>query len=170
MNPMSSTPNRPVPLDARHDCSGFSCGEPALDNFLFRYALANDRAGAAKTFVVIDGEGKVIAFYSLAAGQVEYTDAPERLKKGLSRNPIPILLLARLAVDTRWQKRGIGRSLVRDTIRKFVKASQLIGIRALVVQAKNEAAATFYRSIAFEPFPADPLRLALLWKVARSSL
>jgi GNAT superfamily N-acetyltransferase len=167
---MPSTPNSPVPIGTGHDCSAFSCGEPALDGYLLRYALTNDRAGAAKTFVVTGEGDEVIAYYSLAAGQVTYSDAPERLKKGLSQNPVPIILLARLAVDTRWQRKGIGRSLVRDAIRKVLNASQYIGIRALAVKAKDEKAAAFYRSIAFEPFPGDPLKLALLLKVARISL
>jgi predicted N-acetyltransferase YhbS len=129
----------------------------------------NDRSGGAKTFVVTSDGTKIAGYYSLAAGQITYSDAPERLKKGLSKNPIPIILLARLAVDTRWQGQGIGGCLVRNAIRKVLAASEYIGIRAIVVQAKNEKVSNFYKQIAFEPYPKDPLKLALLLKVARIS-
>jgi GNAT superfamily N-acetyltransferase len=159
----------PVPISAECDTSGFSCGEPALDEYLAKYALANDRAGASRSFVMLGEDRTVIGFYSLAAGQVAFLDASERLHLGLSKNPVPIILLARLAVDSRRQGRGIGSALVRDAIRKVLEASQFVGIRAITVQAKNEKAAAFYRAIAFEPFPGDPLKLALLLKVARIS-
>ncbi len=159
----------PAPINAECNVSGFSCGEPALDEYLAKYALANDRSGASRSFVVLEEDRTVIGFYSLAAGQVAFSDASERMRKGLPHNPVPIILLARLGVDSRWQGRGIGSALVRDAIRKVLEASQFVGIRAIAVQAKNEKAAAFYRAIGFEPFPGDPLKLALLLKVARIS-
>ena len=102
-------------LDATHDVDSFECGEEPLDRFLKRFALANQKADSARTYVACRGL-TVIAYYSLAAGAVEHADAPLRVGKGLARHPIPVMLLARLAVDLTWQGRGLGKALVKDAL------------------------------------------------------
>jgi predicted N-acetyltransferase YhbS len=109
----------------------------------------------------------VIGYYSLAVGQIEYINAPERLRKGLARHPVPIMLLARLAVDKSWQKKGVGRALLRDAVLRTLQAAEIAGIRALAVHAKDDAARRYYEQFDFEASPADPLHLLVLLKDLR---
>jgi GNAT superfamily N-acetyltransferase len=159
----------PTPLTEHHVVKGFDCGYPALNQWLVRYALANQRAGAARTFVVGEGDG-VIGYYSLAAGGVAPADAPPRIRKGLARHPIPVMLLARLAVDRRHQGQGIGRALLGDAVLRTLNVADPIGVRALLVHAKDEKARAFYERFDFEPSPTDPLHLMLLIKDARRTV
>jgi GNAT superfamily N-acetyltransferase len=152
-----------------HPIDAFDCGEEALNNWLRKHALQNQGAGAAQTYVGLAGE-VVIGYYSLAVGQIEYIDAPERLRKGLARHPVPIMLLARLAVDKNWQKKGVGRALLRDAVLRTVQAAEIAGIRALAVHAKDDAARRYYEQFDFEASPADPLHLLVLLKDIRKRM
>jgi len=149
-----------------HPIDAFDFGQEDLNNWLRKHALQNQGAGAAQTYVGLVGE-VVIGYYSLAVGQIEYNDAPERLRKGLARHPVPIMLLARLAVDKNWQKKGVGRALLRDAVLRTMQAADIAGIRALAVHAKDEQARRYYEQFDFAASPADPLHLLVLLKDIR---
>ena len=154
-------------LTRHHAVDSFDCGEDALNRFLFRFALPNQQANASQTYVGL-ADGAVIGFYTLAVGEVAYVDAPERLTKGLARHPVPIMLLARLAVQVGWQGKGVGAGLLRDAVLRTLQAADIAGIRALAVHAKDEAAQAFYRRFDFQESPTDPLHLFALIKDLRS--
>ncbi len=155
--------SRPEPLRGKHDFGSFACGDESLDSWLLRYSRHVDADGSARVFVTTNGR-EVVGFYALAVGQVEARDGTRRLGKGQSRGkPIPVVILARLAVDERYQGRGIGRSLLQDALLRVVGAAQAVGIRALVVHA-HEQARELYLRFGFEPSPTDPLHLILLMK------
>ena len=122
----------------------------------------------SKIFVVCVGN-RVIGFYSLAVGAIEPIEAPRRLKKDLARHPIPVMVLARLAVDKEYQGLKIGSDLLKDAIIRTLKVSEYAGIRAILVHAKDEKASEFYRRFDFEPWPLAPLKLSLLLKDARKN-
>jgi GNAT superfamily N-acetyltransferase len=109
----------------------------------------------------------VIGFYSLVVGEVEFDGAPERLARGLARHPIPLMVLARLAVDIHWQGKGVGAGLLKDAMLRTLNVADIVGIRALAVHAKDESAVSFYRHFDFMPSPTDPLHLFLLLKDLR---
>jgi GNAT superfamily N-acetyltransferase len=159
----------PVRLSKHHIVEGFDCGYPQLNEWLQRYAWQNQQANTARTFVVCV-ENRVVGFYSLAVGAVDHIDAPQRVKKGLARHPIPVMILARLAVDLRYQGMGIGRGLLKDSLLRTINASDYAGIRAILVHAKDEKARTFYQQFDFEPSPIDPLKLMLLLKDAKKTV
>ena len=146
-----------------HKIDGFDCGSEDLNRFLIRYAFGNQQAGSAQTYVGL-ADQSVIGFYSLVVGHVDYADSPQRLVKGLARHPVPIMLLARLAVEKSWQKRGIGAGLLKDALLRTAQAADIAGIRAIAVHAKNEAAQAFYSRYDFQPSPTDPYHLFLLIK------
>ena len=152
-----------------HPLDAFDCGQPDLNRWLIRYALQSQASNATQTYLGIVN-GVVAGYYSLAVGQVEYADAPERLRKGLARHPVPIMLLARLAVHKDWQKKGIGRALLKDAVLRTLQAADLAGIRALAVHAKDDAARRYYEQFDFLPSPADPLHLFVLLKDIRRQL
>ena len=149
-----------------HRLDGFDCGREALNRYLVRHALQSQQAGAAQTYLALDGD-RVVGFYSLAVGQVEYADAPERLVKGLARHPVPIMLLARLAVDVRDQGRKLGAGLLKDAMLRTLQAADLAGVRALAAHAKDDAARAFYERFDFMPWPGDSYHLAILLKDVR---
>ena len=155
----------------RRDTSvdGFDCGQEALNRYLTRYAWQNQQAGAAQTYVAIDAD-VVVGFYTLVVGQVDYDDAPERLTKGLARHPVPVMLLARLAVRLDHQGRRLGGGLLKDAMLRTMQAAEIAGIRAFVVHAKDEAARAFYARYDFIPSPSDPFHLAILIKDVRALL
>jgi len=153
----------PVPLSEEHDCSDFDCGNTVLNNWLQRYAWQNQRANAAKTYVACR-ERQVIGYYNLAVGAVDHTDPSARVRKGLARHPIPVMVLARLAVDLHHRGKKIGRGLLKDAILRTLQAADIAGIRAIFVSAKDERARLFYERFGFEPSPIDPLQLMLLIK------
>lgn len=154
-------------LTRHHAVDVFDCGEEALNRFLIRFALANQQANASQTYIGRADE-TVIGFYTLVVGEVRYDDAPERLIKGLARHPVPIMLLARLAVGTNWQGKGIGAGLLRDAVLRTLQAADIAGIRALAVHAKDEQARSFYQRFDFVESPADPLHLFALIKDLKS--
>ena len=156
-------------LQRTHAIDSFDCGREALNRFLIRYALQNQQAGASQTYVALIGE-EVVAFYTLVVGQVDYSGAPERLTKGLARHPVPIMLLARLAVATAWQGKGFGSGLLRDAMLRTLQAADIAGIRAFAVHAKDDNARVFYQRFDLIPSPTDPYHLFILLKDVRSAL
>jgi GNAT superfamily N-acetyltransferase len=156
-------------LRREHPIDAFDCGQPDLNRWLVRYALQNQGANAAQTYVGLANK-LVVGYYSLAIGQVEYADAPERLQKGLARHPVPIMLLARLAVHRDWQGKGIGRALLRDAVLRTLQAADIAGIRSLAVHAKDERARQYYEQFDFAPSPTDPLHLFILLKDIREQM
>lgn len=161
-----SDPLRIEKLQAEHSVEGFDCGSDELNRFLIRFARTNQQAGAAQTYIALSGS-LVVGYYSLAVGEVAYEGAPGRLSKGLARHPIPIMLLARLAVASAWQGRGLGAALLKDAMRRTLQAADIAGIRAFAVHARDERARDFYAHFGFIPSPTDPLHLFLLIKDIR---
>lgn len=156
----------PQPLTATHRVEGFDCGKPALDDWLRRYARMAQGSGSAKTFVVLD-ETTVAGYYSLTVGQVDVLEAPERIRKGMGGYPIPVVLLARLAVDRRYQGQGIGVGLLQDAIRRALVIAEQAGVRALLTHPIDEDARRFYLGFGFIPSPLREDQLLLLLKDAR---
>lgn len=153
-------------LQPYHAVDAFDCGREDLNRFLQQYALQNQHSRGSQTYVGLADES-VIGYYTLAVGSVEQEHAPERVKKGLAKHPIPIMLLARLAVDLRWQKQGVGAALLKDATLRTLQAADIAGIRALVVHAKDDVARKFYERFDFLPSSSDPLHLFMLLKDVR---
>lgn len=162
-----TNPLRIEKLHRTHAVEEFSCGQPELDRFLIRHALQAQQAGSALTYVGLSDKA-VIGFYSLVAGEVRHADAPERVVKGMPRHPIPLMVLARLAVHSDWQGRRIGAGLLLDALTRTLQAADIAGIRALAVHAKDEAAASFYEHFGFVPSPTDKRHLFMLIKDIRA--
>lgn len=154
-------------LRREHPVDAFDCGREDLNRFLVRFALSNQQAGAAQTYLALSGE-VVIGFFTLSVGEVALVDAPGRLTKGLARHPVPIMLLARMAVSKDWQGKGIGAGLLKDAMRRTLQAAGIAGIRAFAVHAKDDSARAFYEHFDFIPSPTDPLHLFLLIKDIRA--
>lgn len=159
------TPNfEPIrKLSSSDAVESFDCGQVALNQFLQKFALTSQKANNAQTYVCCN-DGAVIGYYSLAVGSVEPAVAPGRILKGLPRHPIPVMLLARLAVDLEYREIGMGKALLKDALLRTVRAAEIAGIRALLVHAKDEAARQWYRNWEFEPSATDPMHLYLLMK------
>jgi GNAT superfamily N-acetyltransferase len=151
----------PVPLDpARHDTAGFACGDERLDTWLRAYASQNERRDAARTFVIADKADRVLGYYTLVAAQLDHAGATAAVRRGMSKRfPIPVVLLARLAIDGSQQGRGLGAALLADAMRRAVRAADEVGIRAVLVDAIDDRAAAFYERFGFEPLAGDPLTL-----------
>ena len=147
----------------------FDCGSPPLNLFLQRYALVNQKANSAQTYVCCQAD-KVVGFYSLAVGSVTLKDAPHRVTKGLARHPVPVMILARLAVDMTHQRKGLGQALLKDALLRTAQAADIAGIRCLLVHAKDDAARRWYESWDFEPSPTDPYHLFLMLKDLKAIL
>jgi len=150
-------------LGRDHVLDNFDCGKEPLNRFLLRNALQNQQANASQTYVAC-AAGRMIGYHTLAVGEVAHATAPERLTKGLARHPVPIMLLARLAVSLDWQKRGVGPSLLKDALLRTLQAADIAGIRAFAVHAKDEEARGFYEHFDFIPSPTDSMHLFLLLK------
>lgn len=156
-------------LVATDDVDGFDCGEPALNQFLQRYAWVNQKAHSAQTYVCCQA-GAVAGFYSLAVGSVEPESTPSRVMKGLARHPVPVMILARLAVGQIHQGQGLGKALLKDALRHTAQAADIAGIRCLLVHAKDDAARRWYAAWEFEPSPTDTHQLFLMVKDLKSLL
>ena len=128
----------PEVLTDANAVSGFDCGNEALNRFLHRHALQNQRNQSARTYVALRGETHLIGYYSLAAASAEYEIVPARIAKGLAQHPIPLTLLAMLTVDKTEQRTGIGAGLLKDALKRFLQAQSIIAARALVVHAKDD--------------------------------
>jgi GNAT superfamily N-acetyltransferase len=160
---------RPEPLAKSHALDEFDCGSRPLNDWLVRHALASQAAGTARVFVTTEDGERVVGYYALAAAQVEAVAATERLAKGQPKHrPIPVVLLARLAVDLDHQSRGVGASLLKDAMLRAHQAAEQIGLRAMLVHAKDDRARQWYEQYGFEPSPTDPLHLILLMKNLRA--
>ena len=146
-----------------HETEGFDCGQPELNCFLNQFAYHNQRANLAQTYVLCRGK-IVIGYYSLAVGQANHKDAPRRIVEGAGRYPVPLMVLARLAVTQIEQGRGFGSALLKDALRRTAKAANIAGIRALFVHAKDDDARAFYERFDFRPSLTDPYYLFLLMK------
>lgn len=156
-------------LHRSHKVEGFDCGREALNRFLVRYALPNQQANASQTYVAL-ADADIVGFYTLVFGQVQFEDAPERLTKGLARHPVPIMLLARLAVSVAWQRKGMGKGLLKDALLRTLQAANIAGLRAFAVHAKDEEARAYYEQFDFIPSPSDPFHLFILLKDIRHIL
>jgi GNAT superfamily N-acetyltransferase len=161
---LSSQSYEPVRKLANADVvDSFDCGQPALNQFLQRYALVNQKSNSAQTYVSCHS-GCVVGFYSLAFGSVDPTTAAPRVIKGIPQHPVPVMLLARLAVDVQHQRVGLGKALLKNALLRTAQAADIAGIRALLVHAKDESARQWYLNWEFEPSASDPFHLFLLTK------
>ena len=167
---MSGEPlNAPVLLTKNHDLASFDCGKPPLNDFLIKYALQNQASGGARTYVLTRA-ARVIGYYSLAPASVLPEDAPARVIKGQGRYPVPVILMARFAVNSDEQGKGLGKALFRDSLRRALAGSEAIGGRAFLVHAKDEEVRAFYLNFGMEESPTNPLHLFFLFKDIRQSL
>ena len=159
MNRVDDRLSAPEKLRADHDLSAFECGEPALDDWLRRRALRNEESGASRTYVVCAGK-QVVGYYALAVGAVVHAAAPGRVRRNMP-DPVPVMVIGRLAVHQRFQGRGIGRGLLRDAVLRTLQASEIAGIRAILVHAISEQARKFYVECGFVASPVDPMTLMI---------
>ncbi len=150
-------------LRREHALDSFDCGKDELNRFLKRQAWNNQQAHSAQTYVIAR-DLRVLGYYSLAAGSITHDEATERAKKGLARHPIPVILLARLAVDISIHGQGVGSALLKDAMKRAAQAAETIGARALLVHAKDDNAKAFYEHFTFEVSPSDPYHLLLIMK------
>lgn len=156
-------------LLATDQVDAFDCGQAALNQFLQRYALVNQKANSAQTYVCCLSE-VVVGFYSLAVGSIDPEAAPSRVMKGLARHPVPVMILARLAVDKEHQRQGLGQALLKDALLRTAQAADIAGIRCLLVHAKDDAARQWYESWEFEPSSTNPYHLFLMLKDLKNLL
>lgn len=159
-----------APLSESHDVSRFDCGgHESLNDWLQRFALTNERNESARTYVV-HRSGWAVGYYSISAGSVSVEEAPTRISKGFVRHPIPVILLARLAIDKDERGTGLGKALLRDALRRIAQAADVVGARAVLVHAIDEQAKKFYEHFDFEPSPVHDLQLMLLMNDLRKTL
>lgn len=156
----------PRPISEEDDCATFDSGEPTLDEYLRTRAWANHVEGASRCFVTCRN-GRVVGLYALASASVERGSAPGRARRNMP-DPIPVILLSRLAIDRKEQKTGLGKHMLRDAVTRCVQAADIVGVRAMLVHALHDEARPFYQHFDFEPSPTDPLHLLLLIKDARA--
>lgn len=156
-------------LRSDHIVEGFDCGKEPLNRYLVRYALRNQLSDASQTYVAQE-EKRVIGYHTLVVGEIEYDRAPERLKKGLARYPIPLMVLARLAIRVDRQGHGLGGGLLKDALLRTMRAAEIAGIRAIALHAKDDGARSFYEHFDFKASPTDPMHLFLLLKDIKALL
>jgi GNAT superfamily N-acetyltransferase len=158
----------PEKLNSTHDHSHFQCKEPALDDWLKRRALQNEEGGASRTYVVCSGQ-QIAGYYALASGAVANTSAPGRIKRNMP-DPVPVMVIGRLAIDTRFHGRGIGSALLRDAVLRTMQVAEIAGIRAILVHAISERAKRFYEKSGFVSSPLDPMTLMITIAEAANTL
>ncbi len=154
------TPLAPTPITANHDLSAFDCGEESLNTWLKKRSLKNNQHGASRTYVITEGKC-VIGYYCLAAGAVSIEEAPKNLRRNMP-NPIPVLVLGRLAIDKKHHNSGLGSALLRDAVLRTLQAANIAGVKALLVHALSESAKRFYLSCGFIESPIKPMTLCLM--------
>jgi predicted N-acetyltransferase YhbS len=160
--------SQPRPIHEDDDTSTFDSGERSLDEYLRTRALSNHVQGGSRCFVTCR-DGRVVGYYALASASVEHRDLAEKVRRNMP-DPVPVILLSRLAIDRKEQGSGLGKNLLRDAIARSVAAAEIVGVRALLVHALHDEARAFYLHFDFEPSPTDPLHLLLLMKDARALL
>ena len=160
----------PEPLSIQHRLDGFDGGKPSLNHWLLHHARQAQTGGSARTFVVADEENRVAGFFSLTVGQVDTVEAPERIRQGMGRYPLPVVILARLAVSRESQGRGLGVGMLQDAIRRTLVIAEQAGIRAILTHPIDEDAARFYTRFGFIASPLRQQQLLLLLKDARKIL
>jgi len=157
-------------ISESHDVSRFDCGDhESLNDWLKRFALTNQKNESARTYVV-HRNGLVVGYYSISAGSVSVEEAPARISKGLARHPIPVIVLARLAVDKNEKGAGLGKALLKDALARIAQAADIVGARAVLVHAIDQQARKFYEHFDFEASPSQQLHLMLLMKDLRKAL
>lgn len=164
---MSLKLNAPTPLSVTHILNDFACGEAILDEWLKRRALTNHLSGASRTFVVTDQEERVYGYYAMAAGAVSHQAATSKVRRNMP-DPIPVMVLARLAVDHRAQGIKLGAALLQDAVGRALSVSQNAGVRALLVHALNDRAKLFYEHYGFQESPQHPMTLMLRLNTAKA--
>ncbi|MGO9084911.1 MAG: GNAT family N-acetyltransferase [Candidatus Sulfotelmatobacter sp.] len=163
-------PSKVEAISESHDLSRFDCGgHESLNDWLKRFALTNEKNESARTYVV-HRNGLVVGFYSISAGSVSVEEGPSRISKGLAMHPVPVILLARLAVDQDEKGTGLGKALLKDALARIAQAADIVGARAVLVHAIDEQAKKFYEHFDFEPSPIHELWLMLLMKDLRKAL
>jgi predicted N-acetyltransferase YhbS len=160
--------SQPRPIHEDDDASTFDSGERSLDEYLRTRALSNHVQGGSRCFVTCR-DGRVVGYYALASASVEHRDLAGKVRRNMP-DPVPVILLSRLAIDRKEQGSGLGKNLLRDAIARSVAAAEIVGVRALLVHALHDEARAFYLHFDFEPSPTDPLHLLLLMKDARALL
>lgn len=159
--PATSALHSPEPITRAHDLNQFMCGEPSLDDWLRSRSLKNEDRGGSRTYVVCAGNAKrVVAYYCLAAGAVAHGGVSGRVRRNMP-DPVPVIVIGRLAVDQTFQGSGIGRSLLRDAIMRSLQAANIAGVRAVLVHAISMEARQFYKRCGFHPSPVDPMTLMI---------
>lgn len=158
----------PAPLTSAHPLDEFECGESVLDEWLKRRAMANQLSGATRTFVVADQNNRVYGYYAMAVGAVSHKLASSAVRRNMP-DPIPVMVLARLAVDTRAQGIKLGASMLRDAVNRAVAVSENAGVRALLVHALHDRARLFYQHYGFQVSPAHAMTLLLRLNIAKPS-
>lgn len=165
--------DRPRPLEAKDLplADSFDCGESVLNEWLQKYAWQNHTSGASRVYVALDSEPlRIAGYFCLSAASVEYAGAPTRVGKGLARHPIPVVLIGRLGVDHRYQGQGLARFLVRDAFERTITVADTIGVRAIMVRAKDDSLSAFYERLGFESSVTDPRLLFITIKHVKKSL
>jgi GNAT superfamily N-acetyltransferase len=162
-----TAPLRIEKLARIHVVEHFTCGQPELDRFFVRHALQAQQINSSQTYVALADDNEVVGYHTLVAGEVQHADVPERVAKGMPRHPIPLLVLARLAVHTKMQGRGVGAGLLLDALGRTLQVADIAGVRALAVHAKDEKATAFYRHFGFTPSTTDARHLFMIIKDIR---
>lgn len=160
--------NPPEKLSSDHDLTHFQCGEPTLDDWLRRRALQNEESGASRTYVACMGQ-RVVGYYALAAGAVAHLDAPGRVRRNMP-DPVPVMVIGRLAVDQAVQGQAVGPALLRDAVLRTLQAAEIAGIRAILVHAISERAKRFYEKWGFIASPVEPMTLMITVAEAQKAL
>lgn len=159
----------PALLQKFHSVDNFDCGDDSLNDYLKRFAIINNQNGSSRTYVTTKGN-RVAGYYTLTPGSVNKADVPHRIGKGLANYPVPVIVLARLAVDKAEKGAGIGKGLLRDALLRIISAADIIGGRAVLVHAKDKHAKSFYEYFGFEVSPIDKFHLYLLLKDIKKTL
>lgn len=157
----------PFPISADHELAVFDCGVATLNDWLKRRAVENNRTGASRTYVVCEGQ-EVIAYYCLSTGAVDHDISPSQLRRNMP-DPIPVVVLGRLAVDQRYQNRKLGHVLLKDAILRSLQIAEIAGAVALLVHSISEEARRFYLSAGFVELPSQPKTLYLLMRTVRQT-
>ena len=168
MSPESVRLASPQKLSPKHDLAHFQCGEPALDDWLRRRALQNEESGASRTYVLCAGN-RVVGYYALAVGAVAHADAPGRVRRNMP-DPVPVMIIGRLAIDQTMQGQSIGPALLRDAVLRTMQAAEIAGIRAILVRAISDRAKRFYEKWGFISSPVDPMTLMITVAEATKAL